>query len=104
MKLLRYLRSPEGCPWDREQTHQSLRKNFIEEAYEALEAIDKDDPDGMREEFGDVILQVMLHSQMEEEIGAFTVYDVIQSLNEKLIFRHPHVFGERGEQFAGGAR
>ena len=71
-----------------------IRKNFIEETYEAIEAIDNDDPDGMREEFGDVILQVMLHSQMEEETGAFTVYDVIQTLNEKLIFRHPHVFGD----------
>ena len=69
--------------------------------YEALEAIDNDDPDGMREEFGDVILQVMLHSQMEEETGAFSVYDVIQSLNEKLIFRHPHVFGDLGaDEFA----
>ncbi|NIK72187.1 MULTISPECIES: nucleoside triphosphate pyrophosphohydrolase [unclassified Paenibacillus] len=94
-EIVAILRSPEGCPWDREQTHQSIRKNFIEELYEALEAIDNDDPDHMREEFGDVILQVMLHSQMEEETGAFSVYDVIESLNEKLIFRHPHVFGDR---------
>ncbi|MGO4539315.1 nucleoside triphosphate pyrophosphohydrolase [Paenibacillus sp. 2TAB19] len=93
-EIVSILRSPGGCPWDREQTHQSIRKNFIEELYEALEAIDNDDPDGMQEEFGDVILQVMLHSQMEEEMGAFSVYDVIQSLNEKLIFRHPHVFGD----------
>jgi tetrapyrrole methylase family protein/MazG family protein len=95
-EIVAILRSPEGCPWDREQTHLSLRKNFIEETYEAIEAIDNDDPDGMREEFGDVILQVMLHSQIEEEVGSFTVYDVIQSLNEKLIFRHPHVFGDLG--------
>ncbi|QAY67441.1 nucleoside triphosphate pyrophosphohydrolase [Paenibacillus protaetiae] len=95
-EIVAILRSPEGCPWDREQTHQSIRKNFIEELYEALEALDQDDPDGMREEFGDVILQVMLHSQMEEEVGAFSVYDVIQTLNEKLIFRHPHVFGDMG--------
>lgn len=94
-EIVAILRSPEGCPWDREQTHQSIRKNFIEELYEALEAIDNDDPDGMQEEFGDIMLQVMLHSQMEEETGAFSVYDVIQTLNEKLIFRHPHVFGER---------
>ncbi len=93
-EIVAILRSPEGCPWDREQTHQSIRKNFIEELYESLEAIDNDDPDAMQEEFGDVILQVMLHSQMEEETGAFNVFDVIQSLNEKLIFRHPHVFGE----------
>ncbi|OXM14559.1 nucleoside triphosphate pyrophosphohydrolase [Paenibacillus herberti] len=95
-EIVSILRSPDGCPWDREQTHQSIRKNFIEELYEALEAIDEDDPDGMKEEFGDIILQVMLHSQMEEETGAFTVYDVIQELNEKLIFRHPHVFGTVG--------
>jgi len=93
-EIVGILRSPEGCPWDREQTHASIRKNFIEETYEALEALDEDDPDGMREEFGDVILQVMLHSQMEEEVGSFSVYDVIQTLNEKLLFRHPHVFGD----------
>ncbi|WP_219834721.1 nucleoside triphosphate pyrophosphohydrolase [Paenibacillus sp. R14(2021)] len=93
-EIVAILRSPEGCPWDMEQTHQSIRKNFIEETYEAIEALDNDDPDGMREEFGDVILQVMLHSQMEEEVGTFSVYDVIQSLNEKLLFRHPHVFGD----------
>lgn len=102
-EIVEILRSPEGCPWDREQTHQSIRKNFIEELYEALEAIDNDDPDGMREEFGDVILQVMLHSQMEEETGAFSVYDVIQSLNEKLLFRHPHVFGELAAKDASEA-
>ncbi|MBB3114119.1 tetrapyrrole methylase family protein/MazG family protein [Paenibacillus phyllosphaerae] len=95
-EIVGILRSPEGCPWDREQTHQSIRKNFIEETYEAIEAIDNDDPVGMQEEFGDVILQVMLHSQMEEELGSFTVYDVIQTLNEKLLFRHPHVFGDQG--------
>ncbi|RJE83567.1 nucleoside triphosphate pyrophosphohydrolase [Paenibacillus sp. 1011MAR3C5] len=102
-EIVAILRSPDGCPWDREQTHQSIRKNFIEELYEALEAIDNDDPDGMQEEFGDVILQVMLHSQMEEEVGAFSVYDVIETLNEKLIFRHPHVFGETGAQNADEA-
>ncbi|MBW7477407.1 nucleoside triphosphate pyrophosphohydrolase [Paenibacillus oenotherae] len=95
-EIVAILRSPEGCPWDREQTHQSIRKNFIEETYEAIEALDNDDPDGMREEFGDVILQVMLHSQMEEEVGSFSIYDVIETLNEKLLFRHPHVFGEEG--------
>ncbi|MFF2484452.1 nucleoside triphosphate pyrophosphohydrolase [Paenibacillus sp. NPDC058071] len=102
-EIVAILRSPEGCPWDREQTHQSIRKNFIEELYEALEAIDQDDPDGMREEFGDVILQVMLHSQMEEETGAFSVYDVIETLNEKLLFRHPHVFGDKGANNADEA-
>ncbi|MNI46725.1 Nucleoside triphosphate pyrophosphohydrolase [compost metagenome] len=93
-EIVTVLRSPEGCPWDREQTHQSIRKNLIEETYEVLETIDDDDPDHMREELGDLLLQIMLHSQMEEELGTFTAYDVIQELNEKLIYRHPHVFGE----------
>lgn len=93
-EIVSILRSPDGCPWDMEQTHQSIRKNFIEELYEALEALDADDPAAMQEEFGDVLLQIMLHSQMEEELGSFSVYDVLQSLNEKLVYRHPHVFGE----------
>lgn len=88
------LRSPEGCPWDREQTHTSLRKNLIEETYEVLETIDEDDPEHMQEELGDLLLQILLHSQMEEENGSFNVYDVIHGLNDKLIFRHPHVFGD----------
>jgi tetrapyrrole methylase family protein/MazG family protein len=92
-EIVSILRSPNGCPWDREQTHLSIRHNFIEETFEAIEALDLDDPDGMREEFGDVILQVLLHSQMEEETGAFDVFDVLAELNDKLIFRHPHVFG-----------
>ncbi|NEW09588.1 nucleoside triphosphate pyrophosphohydrolase [Paenibacillus sp. SYP-B3998] len=93
-EIVNILRSPEGCPWDREQTHASLRKNLIEEAYEVLETIDEDDPEHMCEELGDLLLQVMLHAQIEEETGTFTVYDVIAGLNEKLIRRHPHVFGE----------
>lgn len=92
-EIVAILRGPEGCPWDREQTHQSIRRNFIEETYEAIEALDLDDPDGMKEEFGDVLLQILLHSQMEEETGAFDVFDVLAELNDKLIFRHPHVFG-----------
>ncbi|MBU7320931.1 nucleoside triphosphate pyrophosphohydrolase [Paenibacillus oleatilyticus] len=92
-EIVAILRSPEGCPWDREQTHQSLRKNLIEEAYEVLETIDEDDPDHMREELGDLLLQIMLHSQIEAEDGMFTVFDVIRELNEKLVRRHPHVFG-----------
>lgn len=99
-EIVAILRSPEGCPWDREQTHRSIRKNFIEETYEAIEAIDNDDPDNMKEEFGDVILQVLLHSQMEEETGTFDVYDVLAELNDKLIFRHPHVFGGDNAQDA----
>lgn len=92
-EIVRILRSPEGCPWDRAQTHQSIRKNFIEETYEAIEAIDNGDVDAMREELGDVLLQVMLHCQMEEEAGTFDIYDVLAELNDKLVFRHPHVFG-----------
>ncbi|TVX95799.1 nucleoside triphosphate pyrophosphohydrolase [Cohnella terricola] len=99
-EIVGILRSPEGCPWDREQTHLSIRRNFIEETFEAIEAIDLDDPDGMKEEFGDVILQVLLHSQMEEETGSFDVYDVLAELNDKLIFRHPHVFGGENAQDA----
>lgn len=93
-EIVSILRSPEGCPWDREQTHASIRKNLIEETYEVLETIDDDDPVGMQEELGDLLLQVMLHSQMEEEVGSFTAFDVVQGLNEKLWFRHPHVFGD----------
>lgn len=102
-EIVATLRSPGGCPWDQEQTHQSIRKNFIEELYEALEAIDEDDPDKMQEEFGDVLLQVMMHSQMEEEVGSFSIYDVLETLNEKLIYRHPHVFGENKAQSAEDA-
>ncbi|ASA25037.1 nucleoside triphosphate pyrophosphohydrolase [Paenibacillus donghaensis] len=94
-EIVDILRSPEGCPWDREQTHDSLRKNLIEETYEVLETIDEDDPDHMKEELGDLLLQIMLHAQMEEELGTFSVYDVIEGLNDKLIFRHPHVFGDQ---------
>lgn len=102
-EIVSILRSPEGCPWDREQTHESLRKNLIEETYEVLETIDEDDPPHMQEELGDLLLQIMLHSQMEEEEGLFTVYDVIQGLNEKLIFRHPHVFGRLNAEDAEAA-
>ncbi|MFD1136988.1 nucleoside triphosphate pyrophosphohydrolase [Paenibacillus urinalis] len=102
-EIVAILRSPEGCPWDREQTHASIRKNLIEETYEVLETIDDDDPDHMKEELGDLLLQIMLHSQMEEELGSFNVYDVIETLNDKLIFRHPHVFGDNQAEDAGEA-
>jgi tetrapyrrole methylase family protein/MazG family protein len=94
-EIVQILRSPEGCPWDREQTHSSIRKNLIEETYEVLETIDDDDPAAMCEELGDLLMQVMLHAQMEEETGTFTVHDVIAGLNAKLIRRHPHVFGDK---------
>lgn len=93
-EIIRILRSPEGCPWDREQTHQSIRKNLVEETYEVLETIDDNDMEAMCEEIGDLLMQVMLHAQIAEDEGDFTVEDVIFGLNEKLIRRHPHVFGE----------
>ncbi|MGE5701357.1 MAG: nucleoside triphosphate pyrophosphohydrolase [Clostridia bacterium] len=102
-EIVAILRSPDGCPWDREQTHESIRKNLIEEAYEVIEAIDNDDPDALCEELGDLLMQVMLHSQMAAEAGDFSVDDVICGLNEKLIRRHPHVFGERNADDANEA-
>ena len=87
------LRAPDGCPWDREQTHSSLRPNMIEEAYEAVDAIDDNDMAHLREELGDVLLQVVLHSQIASENGDFTIEDVAKELKEKLIHCHPHVFG-----------
>ncbi|MCJ8015071.1 nucleoside triphosphate pyrophosphohydrolase [Paenibacillus sp. KQZ6P-2] len=102
-EIVGILRSPGGCPWDQEQTHESIRKNLIEETYEVIETIDEDDPEHMQEELGDLLLQVMLHSQMEEEIGTFNVFDVIQGLNDKLIFRHPHVFGQTQAEDAEAA-
>ena len=88
------LRAPGGCPWDREQTHQSLTPFLIEETYEAVEQIDADSMPGLREELGDILLQVMLHSEIASEEGHFTVADVIEGLVNKLIRRHPHVFGD----------
>lgn len=91
-ELIAHLRSPEGCPWDREQTHQTLRTNLMEEAYEALSAIDADDPLAMQEEFGDLLLQVVLQTQIAAEYGEFTMADVIRAIHTKLVRRHPHVF------------
>lgn len=88
------LRGPGGCPWDREQTHESLRRYLIEEAYEVTDAITEGDMEGVKEELGDVLLQVLLHSRIAEENGDFTVNDVIRGVNSKMITRHPHVFGE----------
>ena len=87
------LRAPDGCPWDREQTHTSLPRNMLEEAYEAGDAIDENDMAHLREELGDVLLQVLLHSQIASESNEFTLDDVAKELKEKLIHRHPHVFG-----------
>ena len=93
VRLVHLLRAPGGCPWDREQTHQSIRRNFLEETYEALDAIDRDDVPGMKEELGDVLLQVVFHAVMEEERGRFTPDDVVDGIAQKLVFRHAHVFG-----------
>ena len=93
IEVIAKLRSPEGCPWDREQTHRSLKPHMLEEAYEAVDAIDSEDMANLREELGDVLLQVLLHSQIADEEGAFNVEDVAKELKEKLIHRHPHVFG-----------
>lgn len=94
LAIMNILRSPEGCPWDREQTHESIRKNFLEETYEAVEAIDSKDPVLLREELGDVLLQVVFHARMEEEQGSFTFDDVCDGVCKKLVLRHPHIFGD----------
>ena len=96
------LRQPDGCPWDREQTHRSITKNMVEEAYEAVEAIEADDAEHLVEELGDVLEQVVLHAQIAADEGAFTIDDVVHGLNEKLVRRHPHVFGEHAAAGDGG--
>lgn len=102
LEVLRILRDPEnGCPWDKVQTHASIRKNFLEETCEALEAIDADDPQLMQEELGDVLMQVAFHAVMEEERGRFTFEDVCRGVCEKLVFRHPNIFASSAAQNAG---
>ena len=93
-EIIAELRGPNGCPWDKKQTHQSLKKYLIEEAYEVLEAIDEEDDDHLIEELGDVLLQVMLHAQIGEDEGWFSIDDIIRTLSEKMVRRHPHVFGD----------
>jgi tetrapyrrole methylase family protein/MazG family protein len=93
-EVIARLRAPDGCPWDREQTHASLRTNLLEETYEALTALDEEDPDGMREEFGDLLLQIVMHAQIATEENEFTMEQVLEGINRKLVRRHPHVFGE----------
>ena len=88
------LLSPGGCPWDREQTHASLKRNLLEECYEALEAIDLGDPRKLSEELGDILVQVVFHARMAREAGEFSIEDVVDGVNRKLIRRHPHVFGD----------
>ena len=102
LEILRILRDPEnGCPWDKVQTHASIRKNFLEETCEALEAIDADDPQLMQEELGDVLMQVAFHAVIEEERGHFTFEDVCREGCEKLVFRHPNIFASSAAQNAG---
>ncbi len=88
------LRAPDGCPWDRAQTHTSLIPYLVEEAYEVVEAIQKGDPIALKDELGDLLLQVLLHAQIEAEKESFDIVDVVENLREKLIRRHPHVFGD----------
>lgn len=90
--LVSYLRSPNGCPWDQVQTHESIRRNFLEETYEACEAIDAGDLVHMREELGDVLMQVLFHTDIEREAGHFDIDDVADAACKKLVYRHPHVF------------
>lgn len=94
IKTIKILRSPEGCEWDRQQTHQSIRQNMLEEAYEAAEAIDENNMEHLKEELGDVLLQVVLQSQIAQDNNEFDIQDVAKMLNDKLIHRHPHVFGD----------
>lgn len=93
--IMKLLRSEDGCPWDREQDHKSIRQSVIEEAYEVVDAIDKGDIDGLIEELGDLLLQVIFHSQIAEEEGDFNIYDVMSTLGNKLVYRHPHVFSKK---------
>lgn len=92
--IVKRLRAPDGCPWDREQTHKSIRGHLVEECAELLEAIDLESPEKMREELGDVLMHIVLHTEIESENGRFDFYDVARELGDKLVRRHPHVFGE----------
>lgn len=92
--IMKILRSPEGCPWDREQNHESIRNCMVEETYEALEAIDTGDAALLQEELGDVLLQVVFHCELEQEVGGFDFSDVVDGIAKKMIVRHPHVFGD----------
>ncbi len=94
VEIMARLRGPNGCPWDREQTHQSLMKYLIEESYEVAESIEEEDWDALAEELGDVLLQIVFHARMAQEAETFTIRDVIQKITDKMINRHPHVFGD----------
>ena len=98
LEIVEVLRSPDGCSWDREQTHESLKKCFMDETEEVMQAIDHKDDENLCEELGDVLLQVLLNAEIAKERGAFDFQDVVQGLSEKLIRRHPHVFGYAGRE------
>jgi tetrapyrrole methylase family protein/MazG family protein len=95
VEVIAALRAPDGCPWDREQTHRSIAKNMVEEAYEAVHAIETDDIAEIREELGDVLLQVVLHAQIAADNSEFTIDDVVAAITAKIIRRHPHIFGDQ---------
>ena len=95
MGIMRRLRAPEGCPWDAEQTHDSLKRYLIEECYEVVEAIDTGDDRHLKEELGDLLLQPLFHAAIAEERRAFTIDDILKTLSDKLVRRHPHVFGDQ---------
>lgn len=97
IQLMAKLRAPDGCPWDRKQTHESLKPYLLEETYEVLETIDKQDEPKLREELGDLLLQILFHAQIAAERKAFSMEEVMQLLADKLVRRHPHVFGEKGD-------
>lgn len=97
LEIIRLLRSEDGCPWDKAQTHKSIRRGLLEEAYEAAEAIDNDDPVLLKEELGDVLMQVVFHADIEKDAGHFDMDDVCDGVVKKLLFRHPHVFGAAHE-------
>ncbi len=94
LDIIAQLRAPGGCPWDQKQTHESLKECLLEESQEVLDAIDKKDDDNLCEELGDVLLQVVMHAQIAAEEGRFTMDDVVQGVSEKMVRRHPHVFGD----------
>ena len=95
MDIIRILRSPQGCPWDKEQTHESLTRCMVEEAYEVVEAIESSDMSNLKEELGDVLLQVVMHAQIAGDAGTFSMSDVVNSVSEKMLRRHPHVFEKK---------
>ncbi|KAA1280079.1 MAG: nucleoside triphosphate pyrophosphohydrolase [SAR202 cluster bacterium] len=94
IQIVKQLRRPGGCPWDREQTHASLKRNLLEESYEVIDAIDSEDSSSLVEELGDLLVQIIFHSDIGQESGSFSISDVIRTINEKMIRRHPHVFAD----------